>query len=300
MSCESLRQHLVLYPTVKERFRLDLADLFLGSAMDYYFNVQQPEEFAILDSFWAQPSKEHAQGVESVISLAALKLPANLAWLNHFAFIEQDITSVDIFYTSKASSSSPTFDQVIQISNTNPQLRCFGIEFLDSETFLVDCGIINGVDHIVNKFLLATTSGKLSEVINDNLKGITIVKRRKILIGYKKKQQLLFRGTFETDGTSYLESFTVSQDKTNLHNNLYVFDVSTIAKYLKNDFVKFNFVDYSITTNGDLYILDELLGIFVVQLSNELAFNIIANIKPLYDRFFAFHTGLLLEQNGQY
>lgn len=153
---------------------------------------------------------------------------------------------------------------MLRISNLNPLLRCFGIEFLVYGIFIVDCGVVDNKNVIDNKFYISSIDGKSIEVDNDNLKNIISIKHRTIGTAFRKDQFLLFRASFEDDGTSFIESFRINNEYTNLYNNLFLFDNISIAKYLNLDNAKFILLDFHVTSNCDIYVLDKYFGLFIV------------------------------------
>jgi len=128
----------------------------------------------------------------------------------------------------------------------------------------VDCGVVDNKNAIENKFYISSIDGKSIEVDNDNLKNIITIKHRSIATAMRKDQFLLFRASFEDDGTSFIESFRINTEYTNLFNNLYLLDNITIGKYLNIEKAKFMLLDFHVTSNCDIYVLDKIYGLFIV------------------------------------
>lgn len=53
---------------------------------------------------------------------------------------------MDIFYNNEVSiveNYPPHFDKIIKITTNDPTLRCFDIDFVDFDTFIIDCGVVD-------------------------------------------------------------------------------------------------------------------------------------------------------------
>lgn len=146
-----------------------------------------------------------------------------------------------------------------------------------------------------NYFYIIDETGVLKIHKNDNLRSVvTVIKRQIQLVN-----NILIRASFEPNGESYLESFTVGKDV--ITNNLYKFDNEIIGEYLRlqdpNSFY-FIFLDFKILYNGEIYILDQNEGVLQVRIKKTFEWEIISQLKPLDQEVLSFDTSIFINDRG--
>ncbi|CAD8123491.1 unnamed protein product [Paramecium sonneborni] len=275
---------LKIYPSEGEVLQWPLTQNFFdGVSLKYSVDKN---DFSIVQSLTQVGNAiNHKKNGTQIISGKAL-LTQNRAWSNQFAFLNRDNNKYSIFFTNTPSiNTAPSFSQVIDIQKTDTNLYCLDFVQLSSTLFVVDCQILN------NKFFL---------LIKDN---------SEVTTGTAPENTLFYRalGTYQIQNDQFVirVSFSITNDG-QLANNSFVelfqftengliskstLDKSKLSNIFGKQIDQLNIVDFKIGQNGQIYLLDAKLGIFVVTFDNDWRFS--KHVASKLGQTFAFDRTVL-------
>lgn len=124
--------------------------------------------------------KPHVEYINRVTAARALTEKSQSVWMNHFVFIEVELDSIDLFYAEGPqgeNSVPPQFSKKISITTGNAQLSCLGVDYINKDTFLLDC-IDSTKLPFSNKFFVVDKSGGVQIFGNGNYNQYTVNTRR--------------------------------------------------------------------------------------------------------------------------
>ncbi|CAD8138366.1 unnamed protein product [Paramecium pentaurelia] len=300
--CQKLKSEYSIYASVEELYEWNIREAFfsgedlvfsLGEKPSKYFEIKQPLT-------QLGPSIMHKSFGDTIISLKPYVNQLTGAWLNSFVFIEQDTTSVDIFYTIGQPTENdkvPQFDNYISVQKQDANFRCSDVDFLSQTKFIVDCKSLDK-----NYFVEVDTSEKVTYI--ENIQKFDAPSIRKLLVHTFQyvtgSQQFIIRGQYQQGKGSLVEVFQVKDGNITVEPWL-TLDSESLA-ILLNQQETFNFVllDMQVEPNGDIFILDSFNGIYVLKILQSQKWLVKEWSRLNFgQQVYAFDFNYLFTQNGQ-
>ncbi|CAK72596.1 unnamed protein product (macronuclear) [Paramecium tetraurelia] len=237
---------------------------------------------------------------DTIISLKPYVNQLTGAWLNSFVFIEQDNTSVDIFYyigQPTENNKVPQFDNYISVQKRDANFRCSDVDFLSQTKFIVDCKNLDK-----NYFVEVDTTEKVTFI--ENIQKFDAPSIRQLLVHTFEyvtgSQQFIIRGQYQEGKGSLVEVFQVKDGNITVEPWL-TLDSESLA-ILLNQQQTFNFVllDMQVEPNGDLFILDSFNGIYVLKILQSQKWLVKEWSRLNFgEQIYAFDFNYLFTQDGQ-
>ncbi|CAK84018.1 unnamed protein product (macronuclear) [Paramecium tetraurelia] len=267
--------NLSIIPVDKDECRTKVTDLKIypsqGEVLQWSLTQNLFDGTQLIFQYFKQYNKQenlqiHKQGATQIVSAKAL-VTQNRAWSNQFGFLNKDGSKYSIFYTDTASiNKAPSFNQIVNIKKTDANLSCLDFVQLSTTTFVVDCQIQN------NKLLLLIKGTEETQTVlvdNNSL--------NRVLGTYKLKDDhyvvrvsLSINAEGQLANNSFVELFALTNDGLVSKTTL---DKTKLSNISGKQINQLNIVDFQIGLNGQIYLLDAKLGIFVVFFDTDWKFS---------------------------
>ncbi|CAD8171962.1 unnamed protein product [Paramecium pentaurelia] len=263
--CIAKITNLMIYPSTNEVMQWNLSqNLFDGVSLKY--NIDQIDFEIIQNSQQIGQYINHIQIATQIIQAKAL-ITQNRAWSNQFGFLNKDNSKYSIFYTNIPTfNNAPSFNQIINIKKTDINLNCIDFLLLSSNSFIIDCQIQN------NKFLLLIQSNQETQYFK-----VESLFLNRVMDTYKiKDDQYVVRVTLSINNegqlanNSFVELFQVTNEGLISKTTL---DKTKLINISGKQINQLNIVDFKIGLNGQIYLLDAKIGIFVVFFDTDWKFS---------------------------
>ncbi|CAD8048618.1 unnamed protein product [Paramecium primaurelia] len=211
----------------------------------------------------------------------SFSLQVNLIMDELFVFLDQSKTEESIFF-QKDKIPTSDFKNMVKIAPVSNGLQCFDVEYIQNNKFIIDCQkevIDNQITKKTDVFYLYSKQTKDITFFEDEA-FIKLYNQRYIGLYYQKSEL----GNETTQIVRVTLSYSLKpkekpyqnpilNDQTLLTNYL-LDDVDSVILFRRSD-LKFNIVDFKISYNGFIYLLDFLQGLVVVKLLQTGEWNLV-------------------------
>ncbi|CAK68653.1 unnamed protein product (macronuclear) [Paramecium tetraurelia] len=330
-TCNIIQQQDHVYPTVKEYYKWEIRNFIQGDNLIY--QLDSPTSLFQLEQPLHRISEaNHLAPHIEMIAIRAFDIPETGAWTNDFAFMGQDSSDDTwwIYYSEGKQiqmNLAPQFSNELNFLQNNPLMKCLDLEYIDRNTFLVDC-IERGDDTNLGKNYIYIVKKGDPPVITSyhwNSRKYKTVNDRKVQYHVYNAQnigeggvsdevplRILLRGQYaygtpgssitNLDGDCMIELLTNNDQnefvETNqiLDRNLLIKDLQIKAEDQEN--FKFKMIDFKIMPNGDIYVLDAQNGIYIYFVTSRSEFKFKRKIEIGADLAYAFDVNNKIDLEG--
>ncbi|CAK68644.1 unnamed protein product (macronuclear) [Paramecium tetraurelia] len=312
--CSSKVEQLQLFPTKGEKLRINLHDnLFEGEDLTYelqdtYFKLINPVQNT-------GGSSTHYKPASNIRAAKPYHTKKMQSWLNSFVFLDQNALEVSIQYsegTALDKIPTPGFGTKVVIANVVDNLECYDVEYIDNDKFIVDCQK-EVTEKLIKKqidvfYIYSKQSQKVTSFEDEA--SVKIYNQRRIGLYYStsalgKETTYIVRvtPTYSLDpneqlsGNSIVQVYTLSDNYQPLPRP-YILDNVTMAFLLGKTDVELSIVDFEMTYNGYIFLLDAQYGLFVVKFQPTGKWELFAQADFQLGRSFAFDIDYEHKKDG--
>ncbi|CAD8204674.1 unnamed protein product [Paramecium pentaurelia] len=329
-TCRTIQEQDHVYPTVKEYYKWEIKNFIEGDNLIY--SLDSPTSLFQLEQPLHKISEaNHFAHQIDIVATRAFDIPETGAWTNDFAFMGQDYDDYSwwIYYSEGKQiqmNIAPSFTKEINFLSNNMLMKCLDLEYIDRDTFLVDC-IEPGDDtkpgknyvYIIKKgeppIITEKTFDSIKyKIVNDRKVQYHVYNAQNIGDGFSDEEPLriLLRGQYAygTPGSSITNldgDCIIDLLKNNAQNEIVETDKHLDKKQLIQDLgikpedqenFKFTLIDFKIMPNGDIYILDAYNGIYIYFVNSKFEFKFKRKIDVGTDLAYAFDVNNKIDYEG--
>ncbi|CAD8146694.1 unnamed protein product [Paramecium pentaurelia] len=311
--CSSQVDQLQMFPTQGEKLQINLhVHLFEGEDLTYdlkdeYFKIVNPVANTGNSSI-------HATSATNIRSVKAFRSRQTQQWMNSFVFLDQSETEVSIFFSEGSIQDKiPTsdFKNKVKIAPVSNGLQCFDVEYIENNKFIIDCQkevIEDQITKQTDVFYLYSKQTKDITSFEDEA-FVKLYNQRYIGL-YYQKSELGNETTYIVRVTpSYslkpkekpyqnpiVQTYILSKNDQPLLTNYLLDDVDTAILFRRSD-LKFNIVDFKISYNGFIYLLDFLQGLVVVKLLQTGEWNLVHKFYEFEEKKYCLPSIIVKKRN---
>ncbi|CAD8104503.1 unnamed protein product [Paramecium primaurelia] len=312
--CSSKVEQLQLFPTKGEKLQINLHDnLFDGEDLTYdlqdtYFKIINPVANT-------GGSSSHIITASNIRAAKPYHTKKMQSWLNSFVFLDQNANDVSIYFsegTSLDKIPTPDFKTKVKIANVTDSLQCYDVEYIDNDKFIIDCQkevLEKQIKKQIDVFYIYSKQTKQVTQFDDEA-SVKIYNQRRIGLFYStsalgKETTYIVRvtPTYSLDpnqqlsGNSIVQVYALSDNYQPLPRN-YILDNVTMAFLLGKPDFEFSIVDFEISFNGFIFLLDAQYGLFVVRFQPTGKWELFAQADFQLGRSFAFDIDYEHKKDG--